>query len=54
MGERQRAGRVQGKVLYVHNYPNPSFGLSVEVCCSIIGMVLHLTCDSLWSTRGPL
>ena len=27
----------QGKVLYVHNYPNPSFGLSVEVCCSIIG-----------------
>ena len=37
VGERPHAGRAQGKVLYVHNYPNPSFGLSVEVCCSIIG-----------------
>ena len=38
MGERQRAGRAQGKVLYVRNYPNPSFGPFVEVCCSIIGV----------------
>ena len=27
-----------GKVLYVRNYPNPSFGPFVEVCCSIIGV----------------
>ena len=38
MGECQRAGRAQGKVLYVRSYPNPSFGPVVEVCCSIIGV----------------
>ena len=27
----------QCKVLYVSNYPNPSFSPFVEVCCSIIG-----------------
>ena len=28
----------QGKVLCIRNYPNPSFGPFVEVCCSIIGV----------------
>ena len=35
----------QGKVLYVHNYPKPSFGPFLEVCCSIIGvfkLLMHL------------
>ena len=31
------AVRTQCKVLYVGNYPNPSFGPFVEVCCSIVG-----------------
>ena len=44
-GERQRAGREQGKVLYVRNYPNPSFGPFVEVCCSIIGCVGQYNMD---------
>ena len=42
--ERWRARRAHGKVLYVLDYPNPSFGPFVEVCRSIIGgskLVLH-------------
>ena len=31
------AVRTQCKVLYVGNYPNPSFGPFAEVCCSIVG-----------------
>ena len=31
------AVRTQYKVLYVSNYPNPSFGPFAEVCCSIVG-----------------
>ena len=44
-GERQCAGHAQGKVLYVCNYRNPSFGPFVEVCCSIIGgfkLLMHV------------
>ena len=32
-----QAVRTQCKVLYVGNYPNPSFGPFMEVCCSIVG-----------------
>ena len=31
------AVRTQCTVLYVGNYPNPSFGPFAEVCCSIVG-----------------
>ena len=30
------------KVLYVGNYPNPSFGHFAEVCCSITGVFKFL------------
>ena len=33
------AVRTQCKVLYVGNYPNPSFGPFAEVCCSIVGFL---------------
>ena len=36
-GNAMHAVRTQCKVLYVGNYPNPSFGPFAEVCCSIVG-----------------
>ena len=36
------AVRTQCKVLYVGNYPNPSFGPFAEVCCSIVGFLSFL------------
>ena len=42
------AVRTQCKVLYVGNYPNPSFGPFAEVCCSIVGffkLLMHLGYD---------
>ena len=34
-GNAMHTVRTQCKVLYVGNYPNPSFGPFAEVCCSI-------------------